>query len=286
MTETAAPAVPVGPGRARQAEIYRAGVFGRRPAVPANFEELERRAPRGLLRRRLGVRRGRGRRGPDHAQQPRRLRPLADRAADGARHHPARPLRRPARPAPRRTRPARAGRRRAGGPPRLRPARREGGCRGGRAVRLHQPGRYADGGARRCDGRRRPLGAALLEHRRAAGRQPDPARGGDRRGRARRHPRHHDPRLAAAGPQPRLAAVRAGDGHRAVHLGPAFPRARRRAGAHGERPAREDRGDPPGDPLAGLDHAGTSRAGSWTTCARRCRAPPWRPSSTSTPTPA
>ena len=36
----------VGPGRARQAEIYRAGVFGRRPAVPTNFAELERRARR------------------------------------------------------------------------------------------------------------------------------------------------------------------------------------------------------------------------------------------------
>ena len=37
---------PTGPGRIRQTEIYRAGVFGRRPAVPTNFEELERRARR------------------------------------------------------------------------------------------------------------------------------------------------------------------------------------------------------------------------------------------------
>ena len=37
---------PTGPGRERQSEIYRAGVFGRRPAVPTNFEELERRARR------------------------------------------------------------------------------------------------------------------------------------------------------------------------------------------------------------------------------------------------
>ena len=35
---------PEGPGRARQGQIYRAGVLGRRPEVPTDFEELERRA--------------------------------------------------------------------------------------------------------------------------------------------------------------------------------------------------------------------------------------------------
>jgi isopentenyl diphosphate isomerase/L-lactate dehydrogenase-like FMN-dependent dehydrogenase len=35
---------PEGPGRARQALIYRAGVLGHRPAVPTDFAELERRA--------------------------------------------------------------------------------------------------------------------------------------------------------------------------------------------------------------------------------------------------
>ncbi len=35
---------PVGPGRARQALIYRAGVLGHRPQVPADWAELERRA--------------------------------------------------------------------------------------------------------------------------------------------------------------------------------------------------------------------------------------------------
>lgn len=35
---------PVGLGRARQSEIYGQGVFGRRPAVPTSFAELERRA--------------------------------------------------------------------------------------------------------------------------------------------------------------------------------------------------------------------------------------------------
>jgi isopentenyl diphosphate isomerase/L-lactate dehydrogenase-like FMN-dependent dehydrogenase len=35
---------PEGPGRARQGQIYRAGVLGRRPEVPTDFEELARRA--------------------------------------------------------------------------------------------------------------------------------------------------------------------------------------------------------------------------------------------------
>ena len=40
------PAVGSGPGRARQNQIYRAGVLGRRPAVPTDFAALERRARR------------------------------------------------------------------------------------------------------------------------------------------------------------------------------------------------------------------------------------------------
>ena len=40
------PATGSGPGRARQNQIYRAGVLGRRPAVPTDFSELERRARR------------------------------------------------------------------------------------------------------------------------------------------------------------------------------------------------------------------------------------------------
>ena len=47
----AAPASEVGPGRARQAQIYRAGALGQRPRVPADAEELERRARRTMSRR-------------------------------------------------------------------------------------------------------------------------------------------------------------------------------------------------------------------------------------------
>jgi len=42
---------PLGPGRARQGEVYRAGVLGRRPTVPADPAELERRARRAMSRR-------------------------------------------------------------------------------------------------------------------------------------------------------------------------------------------------------------------------------------------
>ena len=42
----AAPASPVALGRERQSSIYRSGVLGRRPAVPTDFAELERRAKR------------------------------------------------------------------------------------------------------------------------------------------------------------------------------------------------------------------------------------------------
>ena len=42
---------PLGPGRARQGEVYRAGVLGCRPTVPADPAELERRARRAMSRR-------------------------------------------------------------------------------------------------------------------------------------------------------------------------------------------------------------------------------------------
>jgi lactate 2-monooxygenase len=40
------PPAPIGPGRTRQGQVYRDGVLGRRPAVPTDFLELERRAQR------------------------------------------------------------------------------------------------------------------------------------------------------------------------------------------------------------------------------------------------
>ena len=55
------------------------------------------------------------------------------------------------------------------------------------------------------DGREPAVVPALLEHRRAARRQPHPPGRGDRRRCAGRHAGHHAAGLAAAGPQPRLA---------------------------------------------------------------------------------
>jgi len=49
-TSTSTPGAS-GPGRERQSAIYRAGVLGLRPAVPADFPELERRARRRMSRR-------------------------------------------------------------------------------------------------------------------------------------------------------------------------------------------------------------------------------------------
>src|SRR4249919_1010833 len=43
-TPTTSGQASAGPGRTRQGLIYRAGVLGHRPAVPADFAELERRA--------------------------------------------------------------------------------------------------------------------------------------------------------------------------------------------------------------------------------------------------
>ena len=80
-----------------------------------------------------------------------------------------------------------------------------------------------DGGVRRGDGRHAALVAALLEHATRPGRHHDPAGRGRRGRRAGRHAGHHRARLAAAGPQPRLAAVRPGAWDRAVHLRPALP---------------------------------------------------------------
>ena len=97
------------------------------------------------------------------------------------------------------------------------------------AVRHLEPGLQPDGGRGGSDGHGAPLVPALLEHRRAAGRQHDPPGRGDRLRGPGRHRRHDDARLAAPGPQPREPAVRAGHRHRAVHLRPPLPAGRGRA---------------------------------------------------------
>ena len=110
-------------GVERQSQIYVGGISGRRPRVPVEFAELERRAEGGDERE--GVRLRRRRSGPrgDDAREPRGVPALADRPADAARRLRARHERRAVRPphpvpvparADRRAR-ARAPRGRAGG---------------------------------------------------------------------------------------------------------------------------------------------------------------------------
>ena len=171
----------------------------------------------------MGVRRrGSGRR-RDDAGQPRGVRPVGPRASDAAGRVLTRPVGVAAGYAAARAvarGPDRCGR--AGAPRGGRDGRRRG-VGGGRAVHPVQPGLLADGGDGAGDGGRLSVVPAVLVHRRGARRLVHRPRRGDGGIGARRHPGHDDARLAAAGPQPRVAAVRAGDRDRAVHVGPAVP---------------------------------------------------------------
>ena len=176
--------------------------------------------------------RRRGRRGHP-AGQPRGVRQVGRRPPGAAGREPARHLRRAVRTATPRPAAARPGGR-AG--TRARRGRPGGGAGRGvarRADGLLQPGVGVDGGVRRGDGRRPPLVPAVLVDVRRTRREPArPGRGGGLR-RARGHPRHHDARLASPRPRPRAPAVRARQGHRAVHVGPGVPPAGRGAGGRG-----------------------------------------------------
>src|SRR3954471_20527530 len=105
-------------GILRQTSIYRAGVSGRRPRVPTDATKLEARARKAMpeeafayiargagtgatMRANRGAldRGGRGH-GRDKARQPRRVRPLEDRAAHAARRLGARHERRALRSPP------------------------------------------------------------------------------------------------------------------------------------------------------------------------------------------
>ena len=206
----AAPASEVGPGRARQAQIYRAGVLGR--------------PPRGAHRRRgarAAARRTMSRRAWAY---------VAGGAGEGT---TMRPTGRPSRGGRScrgcsRARPAGPRHHRAGAPAARSPAARPVGAadsvRRGSDVLIaaaaagsRVPYVFSNQGCspmEECAARweRAPLVPAVLVHRRelvdsliAAG------RGGGARGR-RGHPGHHDAGLAAAGPRPGLPAVRAGHG--------------------------------------------------------------------------
>ena len=171
------------------------------------------------------VHRRRGRDRDDDAQQPRGVRPLADRPARAARRVRARHERRAVRAAPRRPVPARSDRRAGDGPSPGRPRGRPRRGRRGHPDDHVQPGVAADGGRQRRARLDAALVPALLEHVGRAGREPRRTRRARGRGGDRRHARHDDPRLAHARPRRRLPAVPARQGDRAVHERPGVPAA-------------------------------------------------------------
>ena len=83
-----------------QTDIYLAGLSGAVPQLPISFAELERRAELAMPAGHLVVRRRRRGRREHPAGQPLGLRPLGRGAADAARHHRARPVRRAVRRQP------------------------------------------------------------------------------------------------------------------------------------------------------------------------------------------
>ena len=279
------PIIP-GPGRIRQNEIYRAGVQGRTPAVPTDFATLERRARRHA--RKLGWAYAAGGAGEGATMRanreaferykivPRMLRDVSRR--DLTVELFGRTL-----PAPVLFGPVGAAELLDAG---RGPRDRAGGGGGRCPVRVHQPGVRVDGGVRGGDGRRAEVVSAVLVDRRRLGRQlPGARRGGRLRG-GRGDARHDDARLAADGSQPRVAAVRARAGDRAVHRRQSFhgdrPRADRRRRGRRRRPGRRRQTVAGGVADACIRSAGGSRAGCWATSARPSRAPRCRRSWTST----
>ena len=280
-------APPSGSGREVQAAIYRRGVFGHRPVVPVEPDALEARARRRMSPQAWSyVDGGAGQQRTARANLeafgrhrivPRMLVDVEQR--DTSVELFGRRL-----PAPLLFAPIGV----------LEMAHRDaehavaaGRARAGAADGDLDPGLGADGGDRRRPRGLAALVPALLEQGRRARRLVRRPRRGERQRGDRGHPRHARARLAHPRPRPRLPAVRPRRGHRAVHQRPALPGARRgarRRGA-GDRPrgGAVAAADPGRGPRAGLDGPALPRRRCATTCARRCRGPRSRPSSTCSP---
>ena len=230
---------PPGPGRARQGDIYRAGVLGRRRGVPTDAARARASGASARCRGAPGPT-SRGGAGEGATVRPTGRPSTAGRSCRGcctgtARRDLAVTLLGPAScPLPccsprRRGRP---------GPPRTAtcPSRAVPRPLGVPYV-ISQPGLQPDGGdVRGAMGDAPPLVPALLEHRRAAGRQPDPA--GPRRAGAEALVVTLDTTMLGWRPQDLnlgSPAVRAGHRHRAVHLRPPLPRDRRASASRGPR---------------------------------------------------
>lgn len=75
-----------GIGRTVQSAIYRAGAFGRRPAVPTDGTQARGGGPPGNVEARVRLRRRLGRLRGERRRQRCCLRPVARRAPDARRH--------------------------------------------------------------------------------------------------------------------------------------------------------------------------------------------------------
>ena len=240
----------VGIGRLPQEEIYLGGLRGRRQAVPVAADALEELALKSMSRRAFAyVAGGAGLESTIEANRaaferrrivPRMLHDVAER--DTSFELFSREAREPV--------PARADRRSRAGAQGRRPgrrARRRG--RGRSGDRSNQASVAMEDCAQAM--RERPaLAPALLEHLERARRELRPqGRGLWLRG-DRDHARHDALRLAPAGSRPRLLAVRARQGDRAVHERPRLQSAGRRARRreHDRRRAAHARDLPGADP--------------------------------------
>ena len=166
-------------GKAAQSAIYRAGAFGRRPAVPTDGTQLEAAARKVMSKR--GFAYVAGSAGSEAGAEANRdgVRPVAGRAPDARRHERARHSRRAVRPPARAPAARRAGRRAVDGARRGRPRRRPG-APASRAVTpiLSTQALGADGGRRgRARAARRAgtssTGAATTTSSRASSRRAE-----------------------------------------------------------------------------------------------------------------
>ena len=217
-------------GKAAQSAIYRAGTFGRRPKVPTDGNALEEAARRVMSRRGFAYVAGSAGGEATARGQPGGVRPLAGGAPHARRHQRARPRCRAVRAPARVTAARRPDRRAVRGPRRRRPRGGPGGPRAAGHADPQHPGVGADGGGRRGARRLPGTGTSSTGAATTTCREPGPPGRGVRQRGDRGHPRHGIPRLATARPRPRPPAVRPRRGHRAVHLRPGVPPARRGAG--------------------------------------------------------
>ena len=219
-------------GVERQSQIYVGGVSGRRPRVPVDFAELERRAEAAMSEKAFAyVAAGSRARGDDPCE-PRRVhgagrssRGCSATSPSATRVSSSSAAASPTRSCSRRSASSSSRTATRSGPWRPRPPRT-----GIPMIFSNQASTPMEEVAALL-GRQPALVPALLERLRRPGREPRQPRGGVRVRGDRRHARHHRARLADARPRARVPALPARQGDRAVHERPGLPAADRRGAA-------------------------------------------------------